>query len=153
MPECLDYYDGKCHSLTYFCKDCPDRKISFDQLHNANSIRQKEWDEKSQIDLSFRGNETAGEIGEAVEEILNLLGLSSALIAAGGRASNIIKKLERERMGIRGSRSSKENLAKELADVIICIDLIASNLKIDLAKAVREKFNESSEKMGLKTLL
>lgn len=102
----------------------------FNTLRKANQHRQKEWDGDNQISLSYRGNELAGEVGEAC---------------------NIIKKLERERIGIRGSRSTIEALAEELADVIICADLIAMHEGIDLGKAVREKFNKTSEKYGLST--
>jgi NTP pyrophosphatase (non-canonical NTP hydrolase) len=101
-------------------------------LRAANLARQAEWDTDGQITLSYRGNELAGEVGEAC---------------------NIIKKLERERMGIAGSRSTLADLAEELADVIICADLIAMQLGIDLNRAVAEKFNKTSEKVGLTTRL
>lgn len=99
-------------------------------LREANAVRQKEWDAGGQVDNSYRGNELAGEVGEAC---------------------NVIKKLERERMGIRGSRDTVEHLAEELADVIICTDLIAAAYGIDLDAAVARKFNATSEKVGLKT--
>jgi NTP pyrophosphatase (non-canonical NTP hydrolase) len=99
-------------------------------LRAANLARQAEWDTDGQITLSYRGNELAGEVGEAC---------------------NIIKKLERERMGIAGSRANLADLAEELADVIICADLIAMQLGIDLNRAVAEKFNKTSEKVGLTT--
>lgn len=100
------------------------------QLRILNVLRQKEWDPTDKIDLSYRGNELAGEVGEAC---------------------NVIKKLERERYGIRGSRDTIEHLAEELADVIICVDLIAASMGIDLNAAVIQKFNATSEKYGLKT--
>jgi len=99
-------------------------------LQEANTARQKEWDVDNQITLAYRGNELAGEVGEAC---------------------NVIKKLERERMGIRGSRDTVEHLAEELADVEICNGLIAMQAGIDLDAAVVAKFNATSEKMGLKT--
>jgi NTP pyrophosphatase (non-canonical NTP hydrolase) len=101
-------------------------------LRTANLARQAEWDVDSQITLAYRGNEMAGEVGEAC---------------------NVIKKLERERMGIRGSRDTVEHLAEELADIIICADLIAMAAGIDLDTAVRDKFNATSEKNSLKTRL
>lgn len=101
-------------------------------LRNANVVRQKEWDTDNRISLSYRGNELAGEVGEAC---------------------NLIKKLERERLGIRGSQTTAEALAEELADVVICVDLIAMQEGIDLDKAIRDKFNATSEKYGLKTRL
>lgn len=101
-------------------------------LREANSERQKEWDAGGHISLSYRGNELAGEVGEAC---------------------NIIKKLERERLGIRGSRSSVADLAEELADVLICVDLVAMSLGIDLREALQKKFNATSSKNRLKTKL
>lgn len=101
-------------------------------LREANATRQAEWDKDDRITLSYRGNEMAGEVGEAC---------------------NIIKKLDRERMGIRGSRATVAQLAEELADVVICADLIAMHEGIDLDAAVAAKFNATSEKVGLQTRL
>jgi NTP pyrophosphatase (non-canonical NTP hydrolase) len=97
-------------------------------LREANRARQAEWDTDGQIDLAYRGNELAGEAGEAC---------------------NVIKKLERERRGIRGSRATAEHLAEELADVVICCDLIAMDAGIDLDAAVEAKFNSTSAKYNL----
>lgn len=100
------------------------------KLRDANEARQKEWDPNGYISLEYRGNEMAGEVGEAC---------------------NVIKKLAREKMGIRGSRATLNDLAEELADVVICADLIAMHVGLDLAEAVARKFNKTSEKVGLKT--
>ena len=102
------------------------------ELMNANVRRQAVWCPQEQPDLSFRGNELAGEVGEVC---------------------NVIKKLERERHGWRGSRDSKEHLAEELGDVVICVSLIALTAGIDLEKAVREKFNATSAKVGIEVTL
>lgn len=106
--------------------------VSFDDLRRADVARQQEWDPGALIDLSYRGNELAGEVGEAC---------------------NVIKKLERERLGIKGSRTTVVELMKELADVVICCDLIAAHLKQCLGSAVVDKFNDTSVKIGLKTRL
>lgn len=100
------------------------------QLRAANKIRQEEWCPGKNPDLSFRGLELAGEAGEAC---------------------NVIKKLERERLGWRGSRAFTSDLADELADVIIVADLIADSLGIDLEEAIKTKFNSTSDKYNLKT--
>jgi NTP pyrophosphatase (non-canonical NTP hydrolase) len=104
----------------------------FSELRDANVRRQKEWDPSDKITLTYRANEMAGEVGEAC---------------------NVAKKIERERLGIQGSRDTVAHLAEELADVIICVDLIAGGEGIDLWKAVRDKFNATSEKVGLQTRL
>jgi NTP pyrophosphatase (non-canonical NTP hydrolase) len=106
--------------------------LSLDRLRAANISRQAEWDSTAIIDLAFRGNELAGEVGEAC---------------------NVIKKLVRERLGITGSRDTIDHLAEELADVIICADLIAMGEGIDLSAAVTSKFNLTSAKVGLATRL
>lgn len=104
-----------------------------DTLRAANETRQAEWDPDARITLAYRGNEMAGEVGEAC---------------------NVIKKLERERLGIAGSRATVDHLAEELADVVICADLIAMQAGIDLmGEAVPAKFNATSEKTGLRTRL
>lgn len=109
-----------------------DNDAKFTNLREANIARQQEWDGDNQIDLAYRGNELAGEVGEAC---------------------NVIKKLERERRGIAGSRDTVEHLAEELADIVICTDLVAMQAGIDLDAAVRGKFNATSEKVGLRTRL
>ncbi|MBB4797961.1 NTP pyrophosphatase (non-canonical NTP hydrolase) [Brevundimonas bullata] len=101
-------------------------------LRSANLARQNEWDQDNQITAAYRGNELAGEVGEAC---------------------NVIKKLERERLDILGSRATVGELADELADVLICADLIAMHYGIDLEAAVARKFNATSEKVGLQTRL
>jgi NTP pyrophosphatase (non-canonical NTP hydrolase) len=101
-------------------------------LRHANITRQHEWDRGNKIDACYRGTELAGEVGEAL---------------------NVVKKLERERRGIDGSRDTVEHLGEELADVLICLDLLAMQYGIDLSAALVAKFNATSEKMGLKTRL
>lgn len=82
------------------------------ELHKANIARGIEWEgSNDKCDLSFWGVELAGEVGEAC---------------------NIIKKIERERLSLRGSRATMQDLADELADVIICVDLIACSRKTQL---------------------
>jgi|SRR6185369_12224294 len=108
--------------------------LTFEQIIEANRTRQKEWDPASVLTLSFKATELAGEIGEAC---------------------NVIKKLERERLGLPGSRATVQDLADELADGIICLMLVAIHptVNIDLEAAIIRKFNASSDKLGLETRL
>lgn len=101
-------------------------------LQRAHTERQEEWCPDQKPDLSFRGNEMAGEVGEAC---------------------NVIKKLERERLGWRGSRASKDDLASELADVVHTAILCAITAGIDLEPEIIAKFNATSEKNGLSTFI
>ncbi|KKC39893.1 hypothetical protein WH87_05035 [Devosia epidermidihirudinis] len=103
-----------------------------DQLQAAHIERQEEWCPDQKPDLSFRGNEMGGECGEA---------------------QNVIKKLERERHGWRGSRDTVEHLGQELADVVHTAVLCAITAGIELGPYVVAKFNETSEKNGLSTFL
>lgn len=61
------------------------RVLTLADLQRAHIERQEEWCPDQKPDLSFRGNELGGECGEA---------------------QNVIKKLERERHGWRGSRDT-----------------------------------------------
>ena len=108
---------------------------TFKTLREANRARQMEWDPKNQISLSYRGMELAGEVGELL---------------------NVLKKIERERMGLGGSRASTKNLLDELGDAYICLDLIAEELGLSpslVTEAIRNKFNETSEARGFNIFL
>jgi len=107
---------------------------SLKRLRQVSQQRQVEWLGATagglKPSLSFMGNEMAGEVGEAC---------------------NVIKKIEREWMGLPGSRATNDDLAMELADVIITVDLIAARMNIDLETAVAMTFDRKSEAMGFKT--
>src|SRR6185312_713091 len=83
---------------------CPVKKpveiVKFKSLREANAARQLEWDSGGKLDGLFKATELGGEVGEAL---------------------NVVKKLERERMGLPGSRDTIEHLGQELADVLICV--------------------------------
>lgn len=104
--------------------------VTIAQLQAAHIERQAEWCPDQLPDLSFRGNEMAGEVGEAC---------------------NVIKKLERERHGWRGSRDTVEHLGEELADVVHTAILVAITAGIDLGPLVVKKFNDTSDANGLST--
>jgi NTP pyrophosphatase (non-canonical NTP hydrolase) len=98
----------------------------FNTLREANLARQKLWSGDKQGPL-YRATELGGEVGEIL---------------------NVVKKLERERMGIVGSRASISDLEKEIGDGIICLFLLAAEYGIDPIKAANAKFNETSRKLG-----
>lgn len=99
-----------------------------DTLREANVLRQAAWTNGEAVSLLFRAVELGGECGEVL---------------------NVCKKIERERQGWRGSRATVEDLADELADVVICADLLAMTEGIDLNAAIARKFNATSVKVGL----
>lgn len=100
------------------------------QIQEALAVRDLEWDPYNKLTLEFRGVELAGETGEAC---------------------NVIKKLVRERLGLRGSRATVQDLKDELEDVIICAALAANAAGIKLN--IADKFNASSRKLGLNVFL
>ena len=106
--------------------------LSFDTIRKANIERDKVWNPDKKLSPLFRATELAGEVGEAL---------------------NVIKKLEREKLGLVGSRSNKQALAVELADIMICVDLLAMEYEIDMAEAYAAKFNLTSFQRNLNVLI
>lgn len=107
--------------------------MTFDQLRAANLSRCARWHPRglNEWSLSDWGVATAGEMGEAL---------------------NVIKKLNRERDGIAGNVLTEEQLkvelAHEIADVAIYLDILAASEGISLAEAIADKFNRTSIKVG-----
>lgn len=108
------------------------RENQLDQLLRVNRERQAEWDPENKITLTYRGNELAGEIGELC---------------------NMLKKIERKALGLRGSVPTKDEVIKEIGDGAICLSLICMDLDVDFWEAIRYAFNTTSEKYDLKTRL
>lgn len=86
-------------------------------LRVANVRRQKEWPGNDQADTAFRTIEVCGEIGEVAEAFVNHFS---------------------DGLSINESASLNE-ISSEIADVVITIDLLASNLEIDLEQAFKDK--------------
>jgi len=88
------------------------KKEFFKRLRTANVARDKEWSEAEQTAFTpmFFANGILGEVGEL---------------------ANLLKKLERERMGKTGSRAAPAAVGEELADVVIYTDLLAWTLGIE----------------------
>jgi NTP pyrophosphatase (non-canonical NTP hydrolase) len=106
--------------------------VTFDNLRQANIHRNLEWGEGAAFGTLFHAVSLGGEVGEAL---------------------NVVKKLERERMGLRGTRSTLFALEQELADSAICVDLVAMSEHIDMDRAIMDKFNLTSINQGLSTRL
>lgn len=82
--------------------------MPFETLRDANRARQAEWDTGGNITLAYAGNELAGEVGELLEAATDLYC---------------------------GYSQNEEAFRHEVADVIICCDLIALRLDLDLNHA------------------
>lgn len=100
-------------------------------LVEMNRQRQIEWDTTDGgVSILFRMVELCGEVGEL---------------------ANNIKKEHRSQIGMKGSKSSIEEIKDEMGDVLISLSLLASDLNINLAEATKAKFNKTSEKYGFET--
>lgn len=78
---------------------------------------------------------------------------SNAMCGEAGEAANVVKKLRRAETGMAGARDPHptvlvEDLADELADTFLYLDLVADHYGIDLAKAIVSKFNRVSDREG-----
>jgi len=72
---------------------------------------------------------------------------ATAVAGELGEAFNLLKKRRR------GEPINNSDIAHELADTVIYLDLLASRLGIDLGAAIRQKFNIVSERRGLSVRL
>ena len=106
--------------------------LTFNMLRDANRRRQQEWPGNDKADVAFRALEVAGEAGEVCEKV---------------------KKFLRAERGIKGSTATREDIASEMGDLLVSLDLLADELGIDLGDAARRKFNETSAKYSMRTYL
>jgi NTP pyrophosphatase (non-canonical NTP hydrolase) len=81
--------------------------------------------------------------------------LSDWMVAASGElgeAANFVKKLNRVKDGVVGNTESEGELrlglAKEIADTVAYLDLLAQSQGWDLGTIVQSKFEEVSERIG-----
>lgn len=101
--------------------------LTFNVLRNANVARAAESQKYEKCKTWCLGqwsNATLGELGEA---------------------ANIIKKIERGDFEL---ASVRKELANELADVAIYLDLLAEKAGINLGQATMDKWNEKSAQIG-----
>ncbi len=70
---------------------------------------------------------------------------SNALAGEVGESANIIKKIDRGDITLAEARPL---LAKEFADIVTYLDILAMRAGVDLGRATRDKFNEVSERVG-----
>lgn len=85
--------------------------IDFKKLRAANVNRQDEWAGNEKADILFRALEVADEAGEV---------------------AGAVKKLVRAQRGICGSTLTLEDVADEIGDTVISLDLLACELRIEL---------------------
>ncbi len=110
------------------------------QLRAANDLRGIEWNDGKVYyltaeELLFRSNELGGETGEL---------------------QNKVKKMVRHMNNMVGgtdTEQSRQEIADEAGDVIICVDRVLSLLGLDIETVTRDKFNKTSLKHGFQTKL
>jgi NTP pyrophosphatase (non-canonical NTP hydrolase) len=75
---------------------------------------------------------------------------SNAVCGEAGELANLTKKLRRGEFTLDEIRTE---LGKEIADVVIYLDLLAFQAGIDMGAAVIQKFNEVSVRVGSRVIL
>jgi NTP pyrophosphatase (non-canonical NTP hydrolase) len=111
----------------------PQLDLSFSELRTVNSERNVQWT-------------GAAEPWAVADYVLEFVG-------EFGEACNVMKKLKRIASGMIGNTADEEEalraqLADELGDAQICLDLLANAAGVDLGAATRVKFNKTSVKHG-----
>jgi NTP pyrophosphatase (non-canonical NTP hydrolase) len=104
--------------------------LSFEELSAANAARHAQGG------------------GGGTEASWNITDWTNALCGEAGELANFAKKVRRARLTDPTLDEAKEDLAHELADIVTYADLIATKLGINLAEAVRAKFNIVSDRVG-----
>ena len=108
------------------------RVLDLSELRRVNAARAIMWNGATPWTPADRLTELVGELGEA---------------------ANMAKKLKRAECGMVGNCDNTTKLletalAKELADTLICLDLWAWALGVDMSEVTIAKFNETSDKNG-----
>ena len=111
--------------------------LTFHMLKRANKERMQVWSPGRGWTGADWSNQMGGEAGEAM---------------------NVVKKLRiaetgTQRFEMPTDDELKQKLADELADTVICADLLAQYYGIDLGSAVCKKFNEVSRRENLPVFL
>jgi NTP pyrophosphatase (non-canonical NTP hydrolase) len=125
--------------------------LTFDQLRKANTARlpqfknkKGEWAHRPDIhDPVVRAQVVDGSDWSPAQWL-------QALCGELGEYANVRKKFER---GDIDAAEFEREAADELADVATYLDLLASQLKIDLGFAVTSKFNRVSQRVGSSVMI
>ena len=108
-------------------------KLTFADLRAVNLVRCARWHE-------------GGVAGWSLSD------WAVAMAGEAGETCNVVKKLNRIRDGLTGNNideaALRASLGDEIADTLIYLDLLAAAAGIDLAKAVVNKFNAVSMRVG-----
>ena len=75
------------------------------------------------------------------------------MVLAALRCCNLVKKIDRERLGIPGSRANPQEVGVLLQGVVDWAYMMADHIGVSLWPEVVAKFNSTSAKVGLTTRL
>ena len=117
-----------------------DHQLTLWDLHEVNTLRATKW-------------HPGFPYWETPAQEWNLADWSNAMQGEAGEAGNVVKKIRRHETGHPGSQDPNlrvllEKLGEELADTLIYLDLVATKAGINLAEAVKNKFNAVSDREG-----
>ncbi len=110
--------------------------LTFSEVTSANLRRCRKWHP-----------------GFPHDEAWSLADWSNAMVGEAGETANVVKKLRRIETGYRDVNGHDRDalladLADELADVYLYLDLLATRAGITLPAAIVAKFNKVSERQG-----
>lgn len=134
---------------------------TFKEVSEINLERAKVWHPRGIKDWSGLewGGAACGEAGELVEAVENLIHTTSIqslvlkVVTGTGRAANAAKKLKRAETGLTQANQMSvddccKEVAKELGDTYLYMDLLAQRCGIDMFEAIRDTFNRVSDREG-----
>ena len=114
--------------------------LTFKQLREANVLRLPEFKNNNGRIAHTEPDGSDWSLGEWM----------CALVGEVGEAANLIKKIRRDDVRLEDVRA---DLADELADIQIYLDLLAFRAGIDLGQATIDKFNKKSFQVGCEVWL
>lgn len=140
IDEMTIYFNRAMDELKYTVNKINDIVSSdydfFGELKELNIKRQAEWDSEDKLDLSFRALEFMTECGELGEKV---------------------KKLIREKRGLKGNKTDLNDIREEVGDAIITLVLLCKDIEdstgqtIDIQQCTKDKFNKTSNKYNFVT--
>ena len=103
------------------------------RLTDANNIRQGHWPGYEKADLLFRAVEFGGEAGEVLDAVKKLARAQRAIAGNNGKSMDDLR----------------QAVMEEIGDVMITLDMLATDLGIKIEDCVPMKFNMTSRKVGI----
>lgn len=122
------------------CEIRASKNLSLEYLREVNSKRVELWNKDSPAWTPADNLvELVGELGEAANVMKKLRRLKCRMVPHKNQTPEELDKAEKDYIA---------HLTDEMGDIVICVDLLAQNLGINLSQAVVNKFNKTSDKYG-----